>query len=86
MLQALAEFHFFRPDHLNSSKWSKPHQWNKAKEEFRKFWEGGIQRIGENDAEGWLRDQDEDIKNEHDWKERQQQWKDNECKSFKIYF
>lgn len=81
MLQALAEFHFFRPEHLNNPRWPKSYQWNKAKEEFKMFWESGTQRIGEYDAQGWKnKDEDEDIKDEDDWKEQQNQWKEIECK------
>jgi hypothetical protein len=56
MLQALAEFHFFRPYHLlNDPRLSKHDRSIRALNEFQTFWEYGVPRIGDttSSAEGW---------------------------------
>ena len=57
MLQALAEFHFFRPAHLdqnkNDQKESPQAHLERARSEFAGSWNCGATRIGEEAAEGW---------------------------------
>jgi hypothetical protein len=54
MLQALAEFHFFRPYHLlNDPRLSKHDRSIRAINLFQTFWESKVPRIGDAEPEGW---------------------------------
>ncbi|KAI3422493.1 hypothetical protein GPALN_012999 [Globodera pallida] len=63
VMQALAEFHFFRPEiYKNFRPNTKPHlMQQKLKEGFKCFWCSGLARIGEPAANGWFRFETSDL-------------------------
>ena len=69
MLQALAEFHFFRPEHLDVDEKENPRgQLEQARSEFKRFWNCGAKRIGEEAAEGWCLLSEEGFEERDEWK------------------
>ncbi|KAL3083341.1 hypothetical protein niasHS_011143 [Heterodera schachtii] len=67
VLQALAEFHFFRPEvYKNFRPDTKPHvMQQELKKGFKTFWTSGLPRIGEPGANGWLRFERSDVDSQH---------------------
>jgi hypothetical protein len=77
MLQALAEFHFFRPSQLNELK-SVEHE-----RKFEKFWESKVPRIGEEFPDGWANFCNEDeVSTEEENEVATEEWIQAEGKSF----